>query len=278
MFSVANETDSAINTVAIGAPARLPARRGGGQGRLEDARRPAHGHLGRLSHRTGQLATFTLNVLAPRTEERAMFSVLASQAKGRTVTYQSAVNACARPRRRQDGAPARDRRADRGFDRRARGAVGRAVLALGCGSGREPSSDVDQPQGRESTSCVSCRSTVQPPTTYSRPATANTDSAWRSTRGGCAEPPAAAVPDRVGASPRSRGSGRAARRRRAAPSVGEASGRRASGRRTPTPTGAARSPRRPPIAQIAPSWTTAANACWARGSGGSRDQRSRRGS
>jgi uncharacterized protein YcnI len=92
VFSVANESTSAIETVAIGLPVDF---------QLDEAEVKG-GWKTHLRKRTvtwegygiapGQLATFTLNVSAPRVEERAMFSVLASLADGRTVTYESAIN------------------------------------------------------------------------------------------------------------------------------------------------------------------------------------------
>jgi uncharacterized protein YcnI len=92
VFSVANESTSPIKTVAIGLPPdfELGEAEVKGSWKTDVNKRTVTWEGSRIA--PGRLATFTLNVRAPHVEEKAMFSVLASLADGRTVTYESGVD------------------------------------------------------------------------------------------------------------------------------------------------------------------------------------------
>jgi uncharacterized protein YcnI len=92
VFWVPNQGKSAITSVAIGMPSDF---------RLGEAE-SKYGWRTSLRARTaswtgsriapGQFAFFSVTVKAPQVEERAVFSILASNADGRTATYQAQVN------------------------------------------------------------------------------------------------------------------------------------------------------------------------------------------
>jgi len=86
VFSVANESTSPIKTVSIGLPPdfELGEAEVKGSWKTDVNKRTVTWEGSRIA--PGRLATFTLNVRAPRVEEKAMFSVLASLANGRTTS------------------------------------------------------------------------------------------------------------------------------------------------------------------------------------------------
>jgi len=92
VFSVANESQSVIKTVTIGLPPDFQL----GEAEVKGSwKTKVHARTVTWEGYTiapGRLATFTLSVLAPHEEERALFSVLSSLADGRTVTYPATVN------------------------------------------------------------------------------------------------------------------------------------------------------------------------------------------
>jgi uncharacterized protein YcnI len=104
VFSVPNTSAVAITRVAIGLPPDFQLEEAETQGgwTTEARQRTVAWEGSRIVQ--GQFADFGLLVRVPSTEERAVFSVLASQANGQTITYQTSLTVASEPAPRDHGA------------------------------------------------------------------------------------------------------------------------------------------------------------------------------
>ncbi len=91
-FWVANDGKSPITTVAIGVPTDFQLAEAESKGSWKTSVRQRTATWDGYKIAPGQFAFFSLTVRAPKTEEKGLFSILASHATGSTTTYQATVN------------------------------------------------------------------------------------------------------------------------------------------------------------------------------------------
>jgi uncharacterized protein YcnI len=103
-FWVANEGTTAIDGVAVGIPTDFQLGEAEAKGGWKTSVRSRTATWEGAKIAPGQFAFFSVTVKAPDTEERALFSVLASTVKGGTDTWQARVDVVRAP-------PIRDGRA-----------------------------------------------------------------------------------------------------------------------------------------------------------------------
>ena len=103
-FWVANDGKSPIDAIAIGVPADFQLAEAEMKAGWKTSVRSRTATWEGSRIRPGQFAFFSVTVRAPATEERALFSILTSTAKGETLTHQVSVDVVRAP-------PVRDARA-----------------------------------------------------------------------------------------------------------------------------------------------------------------------